>query len=199
MRILGSIACFLMAGVCLGGGALGAQETLMEGDLRHGGFGAPVVKFTEIDSRFGVLVGGRGGWVINGSVVIGGGGYGLVNGTNFEHLTNGTGDPGGLTMGYGGLELGYVHRPDARVHASLGLLIGGGSVAWDPDGPAGERTDDAFFVAEPEVDVVLNVTDSFRAAVGVSYRIAQGVELFDLRDADLSGFAAVVAFNFGSF
>ena len=194
-----SIGFLLVAGAFLGSGALSAQETLMEGDLRHGGFGAPVVKFTEIDSRFGVLVGGRGGWIINGSVVIGGGGYGLVNVANFEHLMNGAGDPGGLEMGYGGLELGYIHRPDELVHASLGLLIGAGGLVWNPDGQSGNQADDAFFIAEPELDVVLNATRFFRVAFGVSYRLTQGVQLFGLRDAELSGFAAVLALKFGSF
>jgi hypothetical protein len=197
--ILRSIGFLLLAGACLSGGALSAQETGMDDGLRHGGFGAPVVKFTEVDSRFGVLVGGRGGWIINGSFVIGGGGYALANTGNFEHLTNGAGDPGGLEMAYGGLELGYIHRPDALVHVSLGLLIGAGGVTWTPDGPAGAEVDDAFFVTEPELDVVLNVTRAFRVALGVSYRLARGVELFDLGDADLSGFAGLVAFKFGSF
>ena len=49
-------------------------QTLMGSDIRHGGFGGPVVKFTEIDGQFGVLVGGRGGWIINDSFVIGAGG-----------------------------------------------------------------------------------------------------------------------------
>ncbi len=194
-----SIVCLLVAAAFPGSGALSAQETLIEGDFRHGGFGAPVVKFTEIDSRFGVLVGGRGGWIINGSVVIGGGGYGLANVANFEHLMNGAGDPGELEMGYGGLELGYVHRPDKVVHVSLGLLIGAGGLTWNPDGRSGAGADDAFFVAEPELAVVLNATTFLRAALGVSYRLTRDVELFDLRDADLSGFAAVVALKFGSF
>ena len=171
----------------------------MEGDLRHGGFGAPVVKLTEIDSRFGVLVGGRGGWIINGSVVIGGGGYGLANVANFEHRMNGAGDPGGLEMAYGGLELGYVHRPDELVHVSVGLLIGAGGVVWNPDGPSGNQADDAFFVAEPELDVVLNATRFLRVALGVSYRLTRGVELFELRNAELSGLAGLVVLKFGSF
>jgi hypothetical protein len=102
-------------------------------------------------------------------------------------------------MGYGGLELGYVHRPDELVHVSLGLLIGAGGLVWNPDGQSGNQADDAFFIAEPELDVVLNATRVFRVALGVSYRLTQGVELFDLRDADLSGLAAVVALKFGSF
>jgi hypothetical protein len=194
-----SIGCLLVAGACLGSGALSAQETLMTDDLRHGGFGAPVVKFTEIDDRFGVLVGGRGGWIINGSVVIGGGGYGLANVSNFDHLTNGAGDPGELEMGYGGLELGYVHRPDELVHVSLGVLIGGGGVVWNPEGRSDDQIDDAFFVVEPEGDVILNVTSFLRVAAGVSYRFTRGVELLELRDADLSGFAGLVALKFGSF
>jgi len=199
MTTRGSIGCLLIAGALLGGGALSAQDTLLEGDLRHGGFGAPVVKLTEVDGRFGVLVGGRGGWILNESVVIGGGGYGLANVANFEHVRNGAGDPGGLQMGYGGVEVGYVHRPDELVHASLGLLIGAGGLVWDPDGPSGGRADDAFFIAEPEVDVVLNATRFLRVAVGVSYRLTEGAELFTVRSADLSGLAAVVSLNFGSF
>jgi len=194
-----SIGWLLAAGMFLGHGASSAQETLMGGDLRHGGFGAPVVKFTQIDDRFGVLVGGRGGWIINGSFVVGAGGYGLANLDNFEHVTNPAGDRGRLAMGYGGLELTYVVRPDELVHFSLGALIGAGGVVWNPQGQSGKQDDDAFFIAEPELDVVLNVTTFMRAALGVSYRFVQGVELFDLRDRDVSGLAGVVALKFGSF
>jgi hypothetical protein len=102
-------------------------------------------------------------------------------------------------MAYGGLEFGYVHRPDDRVHVSLGLLIGAGGVTWNPDGQAGGPADDAFFVIEPELDVVLTATGFLRVALGASYRLTQGVELFDLDDADLSGLAGLVMLKFGSF
>jgi hypothetical protein len=118
--------------------------------MRHGGFGAPVVKFTQIDDRFGVLVGGRGGWIINGSFVVGGGGYGLANQANFEHVTNASGDRGRLAMGYGGHELTYVLRPDELVHVSLGVLIGAGGVVWNPLAPSGDQDDDPLFITEPE-------------------------------------------------
>ncbi|NIN69246.1 MAG: hypothetical protein GTO63_32105, partial [Anaerolineae bacterium] len=70
-----------LVGVTLVGSQFGVAqepETLIEGDVRHGGFGGPVVKFTEVNNEFGVLVGGRGGWIINDSFVLGAGGYGLV-------------------------------------------------------------------------------------------------------------------------
>jgi len=199
MRTFNSIGWLLAVGTFFGHGALGAQETLMEGDLRHGGFGAPVVKFTQVDDRFGVLVGGRGGWIINGSFVVGGGGYGLANLDNFEHVTNASGDRGRLSMGYGGLELTYVLRPDELVHLSLGVLIGAGGVVWNPLGQSGKQEDDPFFITEPELDVVLNVTTFMRAGFGVSYRFVRGVELLDLRDGDVSGLGGVVALQFGSF
>jgi hypothetical protein len=40
-------------------------ETLFDGEVSHGGFGGPVVKFSEIAGSAGVWVGGRGGWIIN--------------------------------------------------------------------------------------------------------------------------------------
>lgn len=199
MTIGRAISSLLTAGAFLGTGTLSAQESPTGGSLRHGGFGAPVVKFTEVDGRFGVLAGGRGGWIINRSVVIGGGGYALTNSSNFEHLVDGAGDPGRLEMAYGGLELGYAHRPQGAIHVALGVLIGAGGVAWEPDGPSGSRLDDSFFIAEPELGVVVRVTQVFRVLFGASYRLARGVELLDLGDSDLSGLAGVVSFQFGSF
>lgn len=184
---------------CGAAGALGAQEPPARDGLRHGGFGAPVVKLTEIDGNFGVFVGGRGGWIIDGTVMIGGGGYSLANRGDFEDVTDDSGSPGSLEMAYGGLELGYVVRPEGRVHLAVGLLIGGGGLTWSADETSNTDADDAFFVAEPEVDVVVHLASFMRAAVGVGYRLARGVELFDIGNAEVSGPAAVLSLQFGSF
>ena len=55
------------------------QETLLSGNIESGGFGGFVVRFSEIGGAFAVLAGGRGGWIINHTFVLGGGGYGLAN------------------------------------------------------------------------------------------------------------------------
>jgi hypothetical protein len=199
MRTSISTVWLLAVALFLGPVALAGQETLMEGDLRHGGFGGPAVKLTQLDGRFGAFVGGRGGWIINSSFVIGGGGYGLANLKNFEHLTNTSGDPGRFSMGYGGLELTYVLRPDEAVHFSIGALIGAGGVVWNPRGPSGTQEDDAFFIAEPELDVVLNVTRFMRVGLGGSYRFVSGVDLLEIEAGDVSGLAGVVTLKFGSF
>ena len=138
MRKMKAVGWLLAVAAFASQGALSAQETLLEGDIRHGGFGAPVVKFTGIDDRFGVLVGGRGGWIINGSFVLGAGGYGLANVNNFERSVAALGDTRRLVMGYGGLELEYVHRPDELVHFSTNLLIGAGGLVWGASGSVGQ-------------------------------------------------------------
>lgn len=58
---------------------LSQEKTLLEGEVSHGGFGGPAVKFTSVNGDFGIMVGGRGGWIIDHTFVIGGGGYGLLN------------------------------------------------------------------------------------------------------------------------
>lgn len=199
MRKLQSIGWPLVAAVFLGQGGLHAQETLMQGGLRHGGFGAPVVKFTQIDNKFGVLVGGRGGWIINNAFVIGGGGYALANQDNFEQAINGLGDRGRLGMGYGGLELEYVHHPNDLVHLSLVVLVGAGGLVWEPLSKSVRQEDDAFFITEPSLNALVNVTSFFRAGLGISYRFVRDVDLYDLRDQDISGFTGVVTLKFGSF
>jgi hypothetical protein len=60
---------------------LNAQEQTLvgNGEISNGGFGGPVIKYTQIKNEPAILVGGRGGWIINHTFVIGGGGYGLAN------------------------------------------------------------------------------------------------------------------------
>lgn len=180
-----------------------AQETqtLLGGDIRHGGFAGPVVKFTEIDGEFGVLVGGRGGWIINDSFVIGAGGYGLANEDQFDDYVDVRGDAQRLVMGYGGLELEYISRPNEVAHVSLAVLIGAGGTLWDPiRSPHDVDEDvDAFFITEPALNVLLNVTKHFRIGFGGSYRFVDDVELPGLRADDISGPAGVLTFKFGGF
>lgn len=176
------------------------SETLLSGEIQHGGFGGPVVKFTQIDDRFGVLVGGRGGWIINHSFVIGAGGYGLANEGEFDDYFAPSGDARRLVMGYGGLELEYVNRPQDAVHFSLAVLIGAGGLALDPVAKgSGAREDDAFFITEPTLQMLLNVTQHFRIGIGGSYRFVNDVELPGLRDGDIGGASGVVTLKFGGF
>lgn len=175
------------------------EETLITGDIESGGFGGPVVKFGSMNGEGGIIVGGRGGWIINHTFIIGGGGYGLANNVKAKVLS-----PTGqryLNFGYGGVELEYVARSDKLLHFSVMTLIGGGGLGWKDEGTrSGGSTDsDEFFVLEPAAQVNLNITKSFRMSAGISYRYISGVSSPAATDADLSGPSAVLTFRFGTF
>ena len=105
--------------------ALAQESTLISGDIESGGFGAPVIKVTNINGENAVIAGGRGGWIINHSFVLGGGGYGLVTDVNakVKDLNHQY-----VEMGYGGLEIEYIASSNDMIHLSMGLLVGGGGI-----------------------------------------------------------------------
>lgn len=178
---------------------LAQQETLISGQLEHGGYAGPVVKFTTINNDWEVMVGGRGGWIINHSFVLGGGGYGLVTDVEAEHIDQ-RGDVV-LELGYGGGMLEYVGYPNELIHYSISLLIGGGGVNYVREITNTRLyTDaDAFFVLEPEVNFMVNITTHFRAGVGAGYRLISGVDLAGLSDSDIGGLSINMIFKFGDY
>ncbi len=196
-------AWIILAAVIFAGGQMLAQEETLLGDgkISQGGFGGPVVKFTHIHNTLGVLVGGHGGWIVNHTFVIGGGGYGLVN--NIRTVKVISGEEQLLTFGYGGLELHYINQSNNLVHYTVSILLGGGGVGyrsalndyeWDWD-----RESNAFFVFEPGVRVMLNVTNFFRIGAGASYRVISGVDMDNFKNNDFSGPSTELVFKFGKF
>jgi len=178
---------------------MAGEHTLISGDIESSGFGGPVLKVTKFRGDVGLLVGGRGGWIINHAFVIGGGGYGLT--TNVDApLSNHY-----LNVGYGGGMMECIVLSDKLIHLSVNTLIGAGGVGyrhrnWDDWDWDDERDfGDSFFVAEPGVDLILNVTRKFRIGMGASYRYVYGVGSRGLSDADMSGLSATFTFKFGKF
>ena len=79
-----------------------------------------------------------------------------------------TNDLDRTVFGYGGLVLGYNLRPERLLQLSLRGLIGAGHA--DIHG----ALDHNVFVAEPELELALNVTRSLRIGVGAGYRFVAG-------------------------
>lgn len=214
-----TLAVFLSGGAVLaepsggGSGSSAAQtQTLLNEPVDSGLLIAPDFKFTEIGGDFASLGGGYGGWVLNRKLLVGGGAYTLLNGSD------------GAGMTYGGGVVEYFINSDSLVNVSVRGLVGGGSASlsrfarpseyrefplsvFRPGrggrggfdridfGDLTERLDDltsdqTFFVFEPEVDVMLNVTEKFRLSFGGGYRFTAGADGFT---RSLNGFAASVA------
>lgn len=186
---------------------LTAQEQTLLGDteIEHGGYGAMVIKAATINNEPAILIGGRGGWIINHTFSIGIGGYGLAN--NIEANTVGPFGQKYLQMGYGGLDLEFIANSDDLLHFSVHALIGGGSAgfrnSWDDDNWDNDfdmdHHHDPFFVIEPGVNVDLNITPWFRTSVGASYRYVSGLSSAAATNSDISGASGMITFRFGKF
>jgi len=185
-----------------------AQEaqTLISGGIDSGGFGGPVMKFTEVDDRFGLMLGFRGGWIVDHTFVIGAGIYGLANTDNFRNTIDVEpfGSRNELYMGYGGLELEWIVSSHRVVHVSLQSLVGAGGIGFDSDHNdcCVDENVDAFFIVEPGVNVMLNVHRVFRIGLGGSYRFVHDVNVPgapDLTNESLRGAAGILTLKFGSF
>ena len=180
---------------------LAQEQTLIGGDIESGGFGGPAVKVTTLNGETAVFVGGRGGWIINHSFVLGGAGYGLVTNVNAK-ITDSVHQF--IEMGYGGLDLEYIASSDDLIHLSIGLFIGGGGIGYKHGDDDDDRFDDhhpmkGFFILEPSVHANLNVTHFFRIAGGVSYRYVNGLKSTLSTNTDLSGPSVVLTLKFGKF
>jgi hypothetical protein len=186
--------------------------------IKSGWLGAPDVKFSQVDDHAATFAGGYGGWVAEGTLLVGGGGYWLANRSDdFE-------------MGYGGLVVEWLARTDRRIGFGARALIGGGTATLGltyaelfgnapvpvvgrpirfghrdqdrylgripPADPTTRRylVSESFFVAEPQANVLLNLTNWMRINAGVGYRVTGGTSLLEGR---LNDVAATLALQFG--
>jgi hypothetical protein len=173
------------------------EQTILSGQVTHGGYGGPEVKFTQINNEFAVLVGGKGAWIVNHTFSIGGGGYGLVNRlpmvVNNEEMY--------LNFGYGGLILEYIMDSDQLLHYTFSALIGGGGIGYRDrsDHEVSRSENKAFFIIEPGANAEVNIASFFRINLGVSYRLLSTVAMERYNEQNLSGLSANLTFKFGKF
>lgn len=181
------------------------METLFGTQIRSGGYGGPEVKISPIQDELGVLVGGRGGWIINSTFSIGGGGYGLVTSHKIKNYST-TGDTiPYLRCGWGGVFLEYINSSNKLIHFTANTLIGGGGAVYtdefDDDNKKEIKSyeNSSFFVIEPGLSIEINIVKNFRIAIGASYRFISGLELSKTKNSDIGGITANIIFKFGSF
>ncbi len=184
------------------------MQTLIPTDnYTSGGFGGPVIKVGPVDGSTGIFLGARGGWVINRTFVIGGGGYGFTDMNEFDNAT--TLDTN-IAFGYGGLELEYLISANSIVHGTILAHIGaGGFTVYRHDGGMGDDWDGnslynaACFVFEPQANVEVNILTWLRLTVGAGYRFVTGIDAtignrrYD--NSTVSGFFGVGMLKFGPY
>lgn len=179
------------------------RETAADKPSNSGAFGGPVLKMTRINDVFGLMVGGRAGWIYKHTYAIGGGLYGLLRDIEIEVPDSPERE---FEFAYSGLELEYIIAPSQDVHLSVQTLVGFGGLTdryrrfdsyyYDEFSRFG-GPDDSFFVVEPQLNIVWNMKTYLQIYFGGSYRYIRGVEIEGLDNSDLNGYSVVVTFRFG--
>lgn len=164
-------------------------------------FGAPVLKYTVIRDQGVVMAGGRGGWNITPSFLIGAGIYTNLSEVNapegaLPYLTG----PLDLKFDTFGLELEYAHRPASQMYFTLGMFLGGGAVRFVKD-KTNEQQDETDIAAllEPSAGLEWKITDWLHLHLAASYRFVFGVDQPGLKDKDFTGPAVSFAAKIGRF
>jgi hypothetical protein len=179
-------------------------RSIFSGGSEIKGFGAFEMKLTPIADRTSLFIGASGGVNVNKYFMLGVAGYGLASGTEIS----GEIPPKDLRLngGYGGLLIGFNIFSREVVHLSIPIVFGAGKMyLTDPNffssNSDSEYTieNSAFMVVEPGAILVFNVTTFFRLGIGGSYRYVQGLNLTNLTDEQLLGWAINLNLKFGSF
>ena len=183
-------------------------------EIEHGGWGGPSTHFTSIMGHEALLVGARGGWLIDHGVTIGIAGHGLVTDVpnkayDVHRVASGDSLRRGslFRMGYGGLLIEPIIAPKSPVHVSLPVIIGAGGCGYqtflrrhDEFDPFTYSDDfQAFFVVEPGIELELNVIKLVRVGLGASYRYTTDLDLPETPKDALRGFNAGVTVKVGRF
>lgn len=182
-----------------------APSQLVVEEIQNGWLFAPDARATDLDGKTGALAGGYLGHITDRTWVFGAGGY---------FLTNREDD---FKLAYGGPVFEWLIRSDRKIGFGVRTLVGAGTatlprnasdffdrrVFASRDGRTTARLPNAdttiavhddFFVAEPQVNVMWNLSPGQRLVFGVGYRAVVNAPL--LGD-QLNGVSGSVSFQLG--
>lgn len=180
------IPCVILLGLTILIPAFAQDAKSRIGAGENGEFGTVVVNVGTVGGSSAVLVGGRGGWILDQTFAIGGAGYILTSNVktrSVDSLGNNL-----LTMSYGGLHLEYQLLSDGPIHLAFQGLVGAGAAGYHEASYTNPREHfDGFFVVEPSVNAAIDVAEVFRIGAGVSYRSVHWLNSQLASNSDLSG------------
>lgn len=187
MRVI-AVLCVALA---LSASPARGQSEAATGGFASGGFGGPVVKFSQLLDEFAVFAGVRGGWIANHRFVVGGGVYTLLNTVDRPELR----EPISKFI-YGGFEVEYVALWSEPVHFTIGTLVGAGR-RFRTDLPDPDH--DEVFVLEPAIGLEVSAASFLRMVAALGYRYVSKETTDDTVNADYRAFLGSLTFKFGSF
>jgi hypothetical protein len=185
----------------LGSLSLKAQtETLIGDGNRFGGFGGPLFQMAQVDNELAFYSGGGGGMIVNGKFFIGGFGMSLQTDHVVDVDVLGFDVPHYTDFGFGGLWLGYIHKPNKLLHLNFSLPFGGGGIEFDRIAEGADADiDDAVFVINPSVGVELNIVSWMKLNANLGYMVVAGANNPYMGSTALSSPNLQLGLKFGFF
>lgn len=188
-------------------GAAMAQEVktiFRSKSLSSGGYGAVTNRFTTIRGKYANLSGFYGGWFVDKRLMIGLGAAASTNNLRVPDVYS-TDPTDSRTWQYGqfGLMTEYVIGSNKPIHLVIQAFGGAGFTLqysrhdWHIDDNATDKN--WFVVAEPGIQLEMNLFKWMRISPGVTYRRAFGSDGQGLKDEDVSGFTYGASLKFGKF
>ena len=172
-------------------------------NFESGTFGSPVFKYTSILKQNSLIIGGRFGWVINKSFVLGGGFYGLTGSVRTNYIDKKSGQNVRMGFNFGGLELEYISFSGKPVHVSIDMLFAGGGLYFsvaDKSVPHNSYFSQDLLVWEPSINLEINTLSWLKTDLNFSYRMITSFKgSYGITKEDLTGPAVGIAFKLGSF
>ncbi|MCK5469516.1 MAG: hypothetical protein KAI99_13430, partial [Cyclobacteriaceae bacterium] len=142
------------------------MQTLFGFDSKITGYGSLDTKFTRLNDKDAVIVGGHGGVIFNSYFYFGLGAYGLVTTNQFPGSS--PEESLDMQMGYTGLMMGFNVMPKKVIHFSVPLFLGVGNLELEHNDIFVENS--AFLLFEPGVQLEVNVVQFMKIGLGVGYR-----------------------------
>ncbi len=175
-------------------------EVVCGQESQHGGYFSPILRLTNFNNQLGYIGGGRGMWVINSHLSIGGGFYGLINSPN-AHTKTSDGKDYLTDLTYGGLEFEYIIYPLRKAYISLSVLCAGAGIKINPPSDNYQKYYGGdFLIMEPMLTVGYIFGEYTTFQIGISYRsISEYTIYYDFQKNSLEGLSANLAFTFGKF
>jgi len=167
-------------------------ETLLSSQNSYGGFGGPIIEFSNINGTLVGDVGGGGAFVVNNFFL---GGYGLGNGDSQVTITNELYD---INFRHGGFWMGYAFKQYKVIHIYSSFRVGWGQAELLQNDQ--KFYSDNLLALAPELGLELNISNWFKVALTGGLRTVSGIQsLPELGNDDFTGFFGGITFRFGGF
>lgn len=159
-------------------------ETLLGGDLPANVAASLVYRSVTVNADRGSMLGLRADYIVDHAAFIGLAGYMTVSSPELRISNT---DRHSLRFGYAGLDMGYIIASHRLVHLTARGLLGVGGVSHVSTTSNVTAGPSVVYIAEPSLELNVNVTEMIHASVGVGYRFSSGINLQKMAVNGLDG------------